>query len=169
MPGIIGRVPTGLLGLLDMQSQGAAPRLLDDSVRATVEAFPFYASALRSTKAYSFTKVIGAGNENRFWPALDGASPVGPQLGRTWFVRNFTMVSAISGTSSRYTPAVIPQSYTDGQQWGQIVGSLANQTSGAMSFARDFWMLPGDHLGALLETVATYLLYCSVDYAEFPF
>lgn len=168
MPGTIGRVPVGLLGLLDMQAQGETPRLLDDAVRATVESFPFYASALRQNLAFSFTKVVSAGNENRYWPALNGSVAVGPKLGRLWYVRNYTLTALVS-TTARFTASIQPQAFTDGTQYGLALGNLANVSAGTASFARDFWMLPGDHLGVLLENAATYALYTSLDYAEFPF
>lgn len=168
MPGTIGRVPVGLLGLLDMQAQGESPRLLDDAVRATVEAFPFYASALRQTLAFSFTKTVTAGNHNRYWPALNSLEAVGPQLGRLWYVRNYTL-TATPTTTARFLASIQPQSFTDGEKYGLALGNLGNLAAGAYSFARDFWMLPGDHLGVLLENEATYALYASLDYAEFPF
>lgn len=155
MPFPIGQFPRGLLNLLNIQSQGAAPRLLGDEYQATIDVGELFMSQLM---------VHQIGNDNS--PSNGNNPVITIPANEIWKVYSFSAYIDLAAASAGYiAPTVVINSANS-----LVVGSNTPGVASATIWA-PAWNLPitfsaGTQFGAFLSgasgtvsNVGVHLLY----------
>lgn len=164
MTGIVNRVPTGLLSILDMKARGQNPRNLSPNVDLSIEGLQLYLLQNRETRIGQ-TGIINAPG---WWPDTSaGASPCRVPDNEYWYVwaggyRTFVAVAA--ATNYRLRPAVLSIGQT--VTFPTLYGGATTYGTGFFMDSdintAPFWMGPGDVYG-LYATVVTLGVAQAVD------
>jgi len=104
VPGLINRVPQGLLSLLDLKAQGENAKELSYQLFTVLEALDFYLAPIREIVTDTET-VPGTGP--------DGDPNLSPPAGQIWFVRQFGVFSTADlavGATLQVVAGILPLS-----------------------------------------------------------
>lgn len=147
MPGLIQRVPTGLLDLLGLKSTGQNPVVMPDTLQTVLELRDLYA-AQRWEQFQATTNTV---NLIGFW----GAATLTVPAGELWLVDSlaYTSGTLLAGTTYRLRPGLL------GVQSGSQpikVGELSQSwTAGERPFFGwgNFIARGGDQIGLVVDSL----------------
>lgn len=146
MPGLIQRVPVGLLDFLGLKATGQSPTVMPDELVPTVDISQLYAAARweQSTSTTSTVNLIG------FW----GTTTLTVPSGELWLVDSITATSGtlLAGTTYRLRMGLISANNSN----PFVVSDLSQSwTAGERPFFgwRNVIARAGDQLGLVVDSL----------------
>lgn len=156
---LISGYPSGLLSLLDAQTQGKAPAELLQSIQPTIDMTTLFAISKQSGVG-GFEVAPAAGG---FIPMTGGAGPNTVPAGELWFVSAFSILcQSGAGESSNFCPAVRLNGLVT--PLAEMVSCLASTTRVCASKFPFLALAAGTEIGAycaenvLAPTLSTQLI-----------